>query len=367
MTSLGLLAYPEIAGDFARRLGAELPAYLPDPPYGEWEICVVAESDIPGGDDLTEIIDAALERKEREGWDVLVWLTDLPLGADRSIVVADISVSDNVALISMPALGGLRLHTRTRRAISRLVEELLRDDTAQGQDLALGGRRAPLRRVYTDDDIVDVRFVASPLRGRVRLLLGMVREHRPWRLVPGMPKALATTVAATAFGILTNTIWSLADALGVLRLAIACIASIAAMVVWLIVAHDLWERSAHRDDGRADRVRLYNAATVLTLTAGVGVMYLVMFVVTLAVSVFIIDGSVLKATLGHDPNAGTWLAIAWMTTSVALVAGALGSSLQDDRLVREAAFGKRERERRRALGLPDRGTDHEAEETTTSA
>lgn len=85
-----------------------------------------------------------------------------------------------------------------------------------------------------------MRFVASTIRGRLRLVAGMVRANRPWRLMLGLSSALAAALATSAFGLTQNTIWQLADALDLWRLALAALGSIASPVVWLIADHELW-------------------------------------------------------------------------------------------------------------------------------
>jgi hypothetical protein len=55
---------------------------------------------------------------------------------------------------------------------------------------------------------------------------------------------------------------------------------------------------------------------------------------------------VLRETLRHPVAADDRLLLAWVTTSAAVVGGALGSGLESDEAVRKAAYGNREAERR---------------------
>ena len=48
-----------------------------------------------------------------------------------------------------------------------------------------------------------------------------------------------------------------------------------ALVTWLIVAHDLWEKPDRRTS--AELARMFNLGTILTLTLAAAVSYLVLF------------------------------------------------------------------------------------------
>jgi hypothetical protein len=130
--------------------------------------------------------------------------------------------------------------------------------------------------------------------------------------------------------------------------------SIAAMVVWIIVAHDLWERRADR--GARDQAALYNAATALTLSVAVLFSYAVLFVLVLVAAGIFLEGSFLQSILGHPVGLADYVVLAWMTTSLATVAGALGSGLEDEETVREATYGYRQ-QRRNAPDDPEGSSD----------
>ncbi|MGW1800008.1 hypothetical protein ACWCQN_29640 [Streptomyces sp. NPDC001984] len=50
-------------------------------------------------------------------------------------------------------------------------------------------------------------YVLPGVRGRLRLLGGMVRVNRPWLLFIGLLRALAGVFATAAFGLVSSDIW----------------------------------------------------------------------------------------------------------------------------------------------------------------
>ena len=69
-----------------------------------------------------------------------------------------------------------------------------------------------------------------------------------------------------------------------------------------------------------------------------------------------VPGNYLQSTLRHPTGPGDYLILAWMATSLATVAGALGASLEHEDTVRQAAYGYRQRRRQEANESED-GSD----------
>ena len=346
---VGLLADPDLPAELAERLAGELPEVLAERLGDQvpWQVQVECERF-----DLTDeerILAVARESRAREGWDLVVCLTDLPRRSGLRPILAEASLTDRVALASLPALGARRLYRRVRELVVSLVEELDQGCLAPPH----GGRERPsarrprlvasVRRVVTADTGANVRFLLPGVCGQVRLLAGMVRANRPWRLITGLSGSLAAALAAGAFAVVTSDIWRLADSLGPLRLAVATVFSIGAMVAWLVIDHELWERPGGRV--ARDRARLFNTATVLTVVLGVGCLYVALLVATLAAAWFLVTGELLGQTLQHPVGWPEYLTIAWLASSIATVGGALGSGLESDQSVRAAAYGYRQVER----------------------
>jgi hypothetical protein len=198
---------------------------------------------------------------------------------------------------------------------------------------------APIRAVEPPEDDVDLRFVAAVVRGNLRLLAGMVRANRPWRLIVRLSRALAAAAAAVVFAVVTSDLWVLADALDWVRLLVFTVLSVGATVLWLIVSHRLWEPRQGR--GSRQQTVLFNATTTLTLLLGAASLYVEVFALTLGTAALVIDPGVLGRALGHHADVGDYVALAWLASSLATIAGGLGAGLESDEAVREAAYGYR--------------------------
>ncbi|WSA81811.1 hypothetical protein OG930_43810 [Streptomyces sp. NBC_01799] len=70
----------------------------------------------------------------------------------------------------------------------------------------------------------------------------MVRVNRPWLLFTGLSRALAGMVATAAFGLISSGIWRVTHYVRPLRDEVFTLLSISALVGWLVVDHELWDR-----------------------------------------------------------------------------------------------------------------------------
>jgi hypothetical protein len=368
-SKVGLLADPEAPTRLANRLARTLPGRLAhgDDDRPRATIEVVSEPFTTGTENASTLLERVEDRALEHDWDVVIGLTELPLRANRRYLVADVNTRTRSVLVSLPAVGGLRLYSAALRAVSDLAGALVAGDTAAAgpgvspPDLedTLTGRWPPIRGGTTaEDEAADLRFVAPGMWGRMRLLAGMVRTNQPWRLVPGLSKALAAALATGAIATVNSTIWLLSSSLSVTRLAVAMVGSIAMIVCWLIVDARLWHRSRDRSPEGKEKQALYNASTVLTVAAGGLICYAALYLINLLWALFIVNGQAFQRMVGHPMSGTGYLTLSWLVASAATVGGALGSGLESDDAVRAAAFGKREQERRRMLQAQDEtGTD----------
>ncbi|MFE6163706.1 hypothetical protein ACFQ7F_32865 [Streptomyces sp. NPDC056486] len=357
---MALLADPDAPTEIAKRMSRTLPARLADKSRQgrRFDIEVISEPFTSGTEDPPTLMGRIIDRGSAEDWDIIVALTDLPLHSHGRKLVASMNHQHGLALLSLPSLGGFRLQTRARRAVVEAVLGLAGPQPTEPEgprqrQILLESVDGGLTPVHPspigDEESADLRFVISGPRGYLRVLFGMVRANRPWRLVPGLSKALAAALATGVVATVNSTVWSLADALSAPRLVIATVGSVALMIGWLIVDAQLWHHPAQGSPEARQRARLYNVSTVLTVGVGVLACYVGLMVINFVWALFILNDQVFASMTRNPLNATDYWTLSWFVASTATVGGALGSGLESDEAIRAAAYSKREQERRHML------------------
>lgn len=190
---------------------------------------------------------------------------------------------------------------------------------------------------------VEARFAAPGALGHLRLWSGMVLANRPWKMLPAFKGAIAAAFATGAYALVITTLWLLADSVGWARLLLLMVTALVAMVGWIIVAHHLWEHPEDREQRKW--ASLYNGVTVLTISVAVLSAYAILFVLIFIAAWVFVPGAYFQSILKHPVGLGEYLSLAWLATSLATVAGALGASLEHEETVRAASYGYRQRRR----------------------
>ncbi|SDJ10579.1 MFS transporter [Salimicrobium halophilum] len=376
---LGIITAPGYAQKISEGLKNSLPDlldyYVDD--NVEWNVDYITDALTGATEDSSEILGATLDKREEDGWDYAICLTDLPLFKGKRPIVAEAYIEENVALLSIPALGSTPLIKRIRESVLQLVNEMYFGSTEEEREEAekriqskreenynedheelrnksskrLVGKRlvdrlSPMQRETPDDEEsnIDVRFtVKSRVSGALRILTGMVRANRPWAMFPSFMKLIVVAFATGAYALVFPTLWMLSSNYGIWRMLMLTLVSITAMVLWIILAHRLWEgkRNSVRDYLR----KLYNTATLMTLFVTVAMYYFLLFVLFAGAVIILIPMGMLESQVNADVGYVNYFYIAWTATSVATIIGALGSALENEEVVLSAAYGYRQRQR----------------------
>ena len=320
---VGLVADPAKPTEVARR-NQDLAPVDGQP---EWDIEVVSEPFTMASEGSDTALNRLAELAHDHRWDLVVGLTELPLhdGDDRYLLVES-DAHQRTAVLSLPALGGLRMHRRSRRALRHLIAGMTDGSTE-----------------------ADHRVSLPRPSGRWRVLLGMVLANRPWLLVPGLKSAMVAALTTGAIATINSTVWLLAGSLSTWRLVVAMLTSIALVVGWLVIDGELWDRPGDDSARARERSRLYNASTVVSLTVGAVICYAALYVMNLAWAMFVLDPAVMGGYLRMSFSYADLFVLSWFVASAATVGGALGSGLESDEAIRAAAYSKREEERRTKL------------------
>lgn len=365
--TLGLLSDPGLPAELSADLAAQLPELLEHETDGRvrWRVGTASQRLTLDEHGTLPLVEIGQRTMAEHRWDLVILVTELPRRAGTQPIVSDYGLAAAVGLVSLLGLGAMGLGRQARKVIVHLVAEHLidkplgdggTDGPGQGgprahRALGLG---APVQHVDSTDEGIDAHLALTGTRGRLRLLAGMVRANRPWRLVPSLSPAPRRRRRGAAFGVFYSNIWQLADAFSGWRLTLVNVLAVLAMIAWLIIDNSLWERPSDRQ--LREEAALYNVATALTISIGVLCMYALLFVVTLISALVVIPPDYLTSTLKHPSGFGEFAIVAWLSASMGTIAGALGSGLASEDAVRQAAYSKREQERRQSLQAQDQGS-----------
>lgn len=366
---IALVTDPGLPAELADHLAEDLPAFLREDvaPHVDWQVRTItmplnADEQV----DISGLVEDVLPHLTDRDWDAGVFLTDLPRRTRQDPVSAEVSHEHHVGLVSLPALGSVRLGRRAAKAVVEVIAQLLAPDAASEANPVIGQRVGAHRlppESTSDRSRTDL-YVVSGTYGRLRLVAGMVRDNRPWQLFTTLSRALAGVFATAAFGMINVTSWMVATGLDPWRQSLTAVISVVALTLWIIIDHELWER--HADDLSRTRARLYNLVTAVTIALGVLFLYLVLFLALLCVTGLLLVPSVLQQGLQAQPDAGDYISLAWFVTSFGMLGGAFGSGLEDDGTVRNAAYGERQRSRREAQQKAKKRREQEQRDAPTS-
>lgn len=363
--TIGIIPAPDLPATDAEAMKDDLPEAFSKiiDDRVEWNVEVEVSPLTGAAEKVKDILDEAKKLLKRNNWDYAICLTDLPIFSGKNIVLADANITDCVAQISLPAFGALPTPKRVKKTVIHMMKELYfqhKDNECQMLQNGIGPLEerkqrgffnklkeafhfSPIHRKSSpqDDNGVGVRFIiTSRINGLGRVLLGMAAANRPWTIMPSFKGVVALAFATGAYGLVFPTLWQLSVYYELPRFFGLMIASILAMIIWIVFAHDLWERSNKKSNNRLRL--LYNTATIITLTTSILFYYLVLFLLFLiAVSIFV-PPDLYGAQTNQNIEPQHYIRLAWLVTSVATVAGAIGSGLEKADVVSKITYGYRQ-------------------------
>jgi len=343
--AVGLLVSP----GFSERLAEDLLRTLPEALQRaidstlEWKIEIVVDPLTGSNVAISDVLVEIAEKKARYQWDYAISLTDLPIRQDDRIILARTGGGLDVAVISLPPLGTFGVRRKAQKMILEVMDDLYRGTISEDASSRFVKESDATRGYVDEDEERNLRYTAPPLKGHIYLLTGMVYANRPWRLFPSFKTTVATAFATGGYGLIFTTLWEIGNAYGYGRLITLMIVAMSFLVGWIILSHRLWEPKDRDISGYLRS--LYNAATLLTIATGVVFYYAVIFVLLLVAAIIYIPTGMLETTIGQEVTPINYVRIAWVTSSVATIAGAIGAGLEDSEAVQNATFGWRQSNR----------------------
>src|SRR5699024_4882351 len=123
---LGLLPSPGHREEVASGIKDDLPHALERALPGDADWSIEIESDPLTGSnvDYDDMFDGVERHKQRSDWSYAIALTDLPIRKDGDTLASMGRPDRGNAIVSIPALGVIRLHRRTVNQITMLVSRM---------------------------------------------------------------------------------------------------------------------------------------------------------------------------------------------------------------------------------------------------
>ncbi|MCT2536451.1 hypothetical protein NC661_03670 [Aquibacillus koreensis] len=357
--TVGLLPAPELPEKVARSLTETLPDALNKyiDANVEWNVEVIVDPLTGAAETADEISEEAKHAKEMHNWDYAISVTDLPVFSKKDIVLAISNVNEKVTQISLPAFGLFPMRKRLKDTIIQMVRDLHMEKSNQMQEMERGMFKqinhkisrvlSPVRRKRTkqSQDTIYQYFVIPRLNGKLRITLGMVHANRPWKIFSSFKKVIAIAFATGAYGLIFPSLWNLSVVFEPSRYILLMVTSLGSMVLWIMLAHHLWEKPSYWNKRKMRRI--YNTTTVITLSVAVLFYYIILFgLFFLAVRLFVPEQLFRGQSVLHgNVTIVDYLHLTWLVTSVATLGGAIGAGLEDDELVSNATYGYRQQKR----------------------
>lgn len=366
---LGLIPSPDLPADITSQFIDELPEFLRRTVNDtiEWKTQIVIDPLVGTAEHIKQVIDKSIQLKEKNDWDYVICLTDLPYFSDKHVVVADLNVEHNVAFVSIPAFGTFPMKRRIKNIIADILNDLeksninniIEQDYVNTVSTSIR-RKATYSELehannesneddkdnFTQEDTEDkshVKYVInSKWLGHMRILAGMTFANRPWSALISFKKIIMLAFGTGVYITLFPTPWELSTIYSLPRFVILMIFAILGMVTWLIFAHQLWEKPTHRGDVRLRK--LYNYTTVSTLLTISIFNYIVLYsLFLLAISIFV-PAELFEAVtdLEDDASLVYYFQLTWLITSLGTLAGSIGATSEDENKIRQITYSYRQ-------------------------
>ncbi|WP_210138492.1 5,10-methylene-tetrahydrofolate dehydrogenase [Staphylococcus sp. GDB9P120P] len=360
---IGIIAAPGVTEKIARNLEIELPNILSER-YDhsvKWEIDTIIDPLTGSAESIQQIFSKIADYQEHNHWHFTIGLTDLPMIEQQKVVAFDINRQNGASLISIPAYGWRPIKKRIQNSILAIltaIDEFKRSEKSNNNEHAMPLMNAqfPLtnlqsRTVYFENTTSQHTqyYVSSRSKGIFRLVSGMTFANNPFNMLKSLSNVVAIAFTTGAFGIIFTTMWNLSFVYSEWRLLLMMLVAIFGMMIWMIIAHNLWE--SKKESTNKQITTLYNLTTTMTLTVSVMIYYVILFSLFLVASLIVLPSDYLGQALQFKTSASliTYINLAWFAASISTVAGAIGVGLNNETLILESTYGYRQKQRYKQL------------------
>lgn len=369
MHKVGIVASPGTAEYHAKRsinkIKSKLNERIKDD--NDWEFEIQVDLMTGTAEDMHESLDKVTEFKENNDWDFVICLTDLPSISGRRVVVSDFNNDEQIAMLSLPSLGWIDLKRKLISSITAMIEQLYYDQSKSKVNVH------PLVHVKavqpSESDRPKQRYINSLfILSWIQVVFGLTRANEPWKTILNFKKIISVAFATGTYISIFSMPWELSVIYSPLRFVLLMFIAIVGMAGWLLYAHQLFERKTTKSQ-RVYRYT-YNATTMLTLVIITLINYVILYVLlAISISLFVppnVFNSWTSATPDH--TFVNYLRLLWFVSSLGLLAGAMGSTVENEEKIRQITYSYRQYHRYKQYEKErqqEEGTDQNSSESSS--
>lgn len=329
----------------------------------DWQFESKVDLLIGSAEDVHESIDKAAELKAQYQWDFVICITDLPSISGNKVVISDFNSDKQVSMLSLPALGWVNLEHKLVNSMIALIEQLYNNST----------KERPKVHPLIHPKAVDPREDESSKRryinkffilGWLQLILGLTRANEPWKNIFNFKKIISVAFATGTYVSIFSMPWELSVQYSIYRFIVLMLIAILGMAGWLLYAHQLFERKTAKSQ-RVYRY-IYNATTLLTLIIITLMNYVILYLLlSISISLFV-PVSLFNNWTSANPDFTflNYLKLLWFVASLGLLAGAMGSTVENEEKIRRITYSYRQYHRYKEAKQEAEQHQHESNDET---
>lgn len=201
-----------------------------------------------------------------------------------------------------------------------------------------------MKAVEPDEDAtskqryINILFIIS----WIQLIGGLTRANQPWKNIFNFKKIISVAFATGTYVSIFSMPWELSVIYSPLRLIILMVIAILGMAGWLFYAHQLIEKKTAKSQ-RVYRY-IYNSTTLVTLSLITLINYVILYLlliisITLFVPVELFNSWTSAQSQFTFSN---YMRLIWFVSSLGLLAGAMGSTVENEEKIRRITYSYRQ-------------------------
>lgn len=343
---IGLINAPGLPEDMIKDISRELSGLLNDAVEEEaaWHFEYKTDPLTSSAEYILETFDKAESIKTNNNWDMAVAISDLPSISNNKVVISEINQEKGISLISVPALGIIKNKEKLKRLLLHHIERLYDKDSYEASNYIESNFINNIAETQPlDGEVSNNRYIIkSTIGGWAKLVAGMTYMNSPWTAVSNFKTIMALSFATGTYISVFSTPWELSLDYSLWRFILLMLIAVFGMIGWLIYAHNLWEMVSSKNQ-RSYRY-LYNFTTLATLLIITIVNYFIVYLLlTISIIIFVPMG-LFETWTEIDPDIKwmDYLNLIWFSSSAGILAGALGSTVEDENKIHNMTYSYRQ-------------------------